>query len=434
MNANRITVFLPEGETFTGKLNIDMSGYNQDGVYKQFSLVCPEIEGFNIDGTLEINGVFVNIRGINFTAKDDVTTSYNDAFGGNAKIGVIAYDSNGEVNCGGFIFNSTFTGYDYGVMSTYKGLVADEDGSVFDDCGYGIYMDCHSQNLNIGGDGSKGNTFVNCTKSAVAIISTPGQLPPYSLRFTENYFYNNTGTCSDFMPFNTEGVYYFQNNYYGKVPNVFTMDNLRIVNINYGNTQYSQIVTNPCIRYLGSEHPLGIEPAKGLYTRIFSGQGTVINGALILDYWRFQITMAMVHWEGLNLVHNMKRITSLLVAFIILFSVVTTVVADSGTELSSTIANNGDGSITVTVGSGIAQAAPTAEIYCSLADPIVKFNGVRIESSYENRAVSFKTDRDGSTIPSAPSTGTGTSTPTGGGSSSSFSSSTLKPVVNTCAK
>lgn len=75
----------------------------------------------------------------------------------------------------------------------------------------------------------------------------------------------------------------------------------------------------------------------------------------------------------------MKRITSLLVAFIILFSVVTTVVADSGTELSSTITNNGDGSITVTVGSGIAQAAPTAEIYCSLADPIVKFNGVRIE-------------------------------------------------------
>ena len=94
----------------------------------------------------------------------------------------------------------------------------------------------------------------------------------------------------------------------------------------------------------------------------------------------------------------MKRIVSLLLTIVILMTMVTNVAAeDSGVDLSASITNFDENTV-LTVSDGIAIGKPTAEIACTLSDPIVKYNGNRIKSTFENGVVKFVVDKAGDYI------------------------------------
>ena len=78
----------------------------------------------------------------------------------------------------------------------------------------------------------------------------------------------------------------------------------------------------------------------------------------------------------------MKRIVSLLLTIVILMTMVANVTAeDTGIDLSASITSSGENTV-LTVSDGIALGKPTAEIASTLSDPIVKYNGKRINSSF----------------------------------------------------
>ena len=94
----------------------------------------------------------------------------------------------------------------------------------------------------------------------------------------------------------------------------------------------------------------------------------------------------------------MKRIVSLLLTVVVLMTMVTNVAAeDTGVDLSASITSSGENTI-LTVSDGIALGKPTAEIASTLSDPIVKYNGNRIYSSFENGVVKFVVDKAGDYI------------------------------------
>ena len=72
--------------------------------------------------------------------------------------------------------------------------------------------------------------------------------------------------------------------------NVSDSSNLRSARVNYANTTGTEVVTNPCVRYYNSVFRLGIDPADGLYTRIFSGRASQINSADINNLREIGIT------------------------------------------------------------------------------------------------------------------------------------------------
>lgn len=94
----------------------------------------------------------------------------------------------------------------------------------------------------------------------------------------------------------------------------------------------------------------------------------------------------------------MKRIVSLLLTIVILMTMVANVTAeDTGIDLSASITSSGENTV-LTVSDGIALGKPTAEIASTLSDPIVKYNGKRINSSFENGIVKFVVDKAGDYI------------------------------------
>lgn len=69
----------------------------------------------------------------------------------------------------------------------------------------------------------------------------------------------------------------------------------------------------------------------------------------------------------------------------------------TGVDLSATISSSGENTV-LSVSQGIASGKPEAEIACTLSDPIVKYNGKRINSSFENGVVKFLVDKAGDYI------------------------------------
>lgn len=94
----------------------------------------------------------------------------------------------------------------------------------------------------------------------------------------------------------------------------------------------------------------------------------------------------------------MKRIFSILLTVSILLTMATSVAAEgTGVDLSATISSSGENTV-LSVSEGIASGKPEAEIACTLSDPIVKYNGKRINSSFENGVVKFLVDKAGDYI------------------------------------
>ena len=152
------------------------------------------------------------------------------------------------------------------------------DSSVFRNCKYGYYIDCHGIDTSMSRAYSQYNKFINC-KNAIVMMSAPSNALMFSWRFINNEFYNDADSY-DFVVGESNGVLYCQENYYGiSENNVSDASNLRSARVNYTNTTGTEVVTNPCVRYYNSVFRLGIDPADGLYTRIFSGRASQINSA-----------------------------------------------------------------------------------------------------------------------------------------------------------
>lgn len=109
--------------------------------------------------------------------------------------------------------NCTFTGYDYGVRSTARGLVGSGYGNRFTDCFYGIYVDSYGMGV------SRGNPhhtdYNNCVFQnnafAFRLASRPADTTAYDVRVHDSVFVHN---LREFW-ISPEGNYYFYRNYYG---------------------------------------------------------------------------------------------------------------------------------------------------------------------------------------------------------------------------
>ena len=91
----------------------------------------------------------------------------------------------------------------------------------------------------------------------------------------------------------------------------------------------------------------------------------------------------------------MKKIFSIVFTIVILLTLATSISAEeTGVDLSASITSSGE-NIVLTVSDGVALGKPTAEIPCTISDPIVKYNGNRINSSFENGVVKFVVSKAG---------------------------------------
>lgn len=276
-DANSIKVFLPDGGSFDGTLNIDMGKYNSYNG-KIFELICTGENGYTINGGVDIKGGYVTLSGIKFNGTDvddDVAVKATAPEDGHSV---------------GYVYNCEFNDYDYAIKSIDKGTIFGVNSSVFRNCEYGYYIDCHKLDTSMSGGANKYNRFINC-KNAIVMMSTPSNAPMFSWRFIDNEFYNDGSDYYDFVVGESNGVLYCQENYYGiSENNVTSGSNLRSARVNYGATTGTEVVTNPCVRYYTSDYRLGIDPADGLYTRIFSGRASKINSADINNLREIGIT------------------------------------------------------------------------------------------------------------------------------------------------
>ena len=265
-DTNSIKVYLPDGGSFTGTLNIDMGTYNTHNG-KQFELTCTGENRYTINGGVDIKGGYITFSGIRFNstdAEDDVA---------------IKATAPKNSHSTGYVYNCEFNNYDYAIRSIDRGYIMSVDSSVFRNCKYGYYIDCHGIDTSMSRAYSQYNKFVNC-KNAIVMMSAPSNALMFSWRFINNEFYNDDADSYDFVVGESNGVLYCQENYYGiSENNVSDASNLRSARVNYTNTTGTEVVTNPCVRYYNSVFRLGIDPADGLYTRIFSGRASQINSA-----------------------------------------------------------------------------------------------------------------------------------------------------------
>jgi hypothetical protein len=106
-----------------------------------------------------------------------------------------------------------FTGYDYGVRSTDRGMVGSGYGNSFTNCFYGIYMDSDGMGVSQGNPHRTDfdhNTFTN-NAFAVRLVSKPNSTTAYDYRVHDSVFEHN---LREFW-ISPSGNYYFYRNYYG---------------------------------------------------------------------------------------------------------------------------------------------------------------------------------------------------------------------------
>lgn len=266
-DVNSIKIKLPDGGSFTGTLNIDMGAYNTHNG-KEFELMCTGENRYTINGGVDIKGGYITFNGIEFNSTAD----------GESDVAVKATAPENSHSVG-YVYNCEFNDYDYAIQSVDMGTIIGVDSSIFRNCKNGYYIDCHNKDTSMSRSYSRYNKFINCD-NAIVMMSAPSNAPMFGWRFIDNEFYNDNPNSYDFVVGEDNGVLYCQENYYGRNENnASSAVNLRSARVNYTSTTTTQVVTNPCVRYYDSQFRLGIDPADGLYTRIFSGRASKINSA-----------------------------------------------------------------------------------------------------------------------------------------------------------
>ena len=274
-----------------------------------------------IKGGFVVNGGRVRFEFLNLEGSN--TISYTDKEGkeySGKKVGIIAEkdnDADGYVADVSFIHFCKMSNYDYALVSTAKGVIAQCSFNYFENNDYCFYMDCEGKWFSTGADGNSGNIFVNSGKAAVALISTPTN-KPFDVKFNKNLFFNNNENAYDFYveedgTADNKACYLMMYNYYGKTVNPegqsVTATNVRSARVNYGKTSNAIVYTNPCLMFpavsdmnayrrpdiMGGDDPysidgvLGLDRKDGLYSCAMNNNGIVLNGESKDDLTTFEI-------------------------------------------------------------------------------------------------------------------------------------------------
>ena len=328
ININRekpqnIVVVLPSG-THEGMYHIneqDFLDVNMSNVIAFVGNNSNEGITTTIKGGFVVKGGRVRFEFLNMEGSDAV--SYTDKEGkaySGKKVGIIAEKENDE---GEYVADVPFvdfckmSNYDYALVSTAKGVIAQCSYNYFENNDYCFYMDCEGKWFSTGADGNSGNIFVNSGKAAVALISTPTN-KPFDVKFNKNLFFNNNENAYDFYveedgTADNKACYLMMYNYYGKTVNPegqsVTATNVRSARVNYGKTSNAIVYTNPCLMFpavydmnvyrrpdmMGGDDPysidgvLGLDRKDGLYSCAMNNNGIVLNGESKDDLTTFEI-------------------------------------------------------------------------------------------------------------------------------------------------
>lgn len=323
-DVNEFTIVLPVG-AYKGDYKFDVSEYHGGSGSRWFRVKGNVDEDGNkkttIVGTMEVNGGIVSFDSINFNA-DYVDDGGQEIFATpiseqtlnieNKTVGIITRKTTAQTDNADAIevFRCDFNNYDYALVSTNTGYVGGICECYFNNNGYCYYMDCQGTDYFSNGPASQYNEFVNSTNAAIAFVSTPGNIESYAWRFMNNDFINDfTGERENASDYYIEqdgevgniANYYCMYSYYGsKEGKMLDPNNLRSARINYGNTEYARVITNPCVKYYGSAcyhlpeeemegSPLGIDNDGELFTAIFKGSNIAINGNDIANIKNIEI-------------------------------------------------------------------------------------------------------------------------------------------------
>ena len=328
ININRdkpqnIVVVLPSG-THEGMYHIneqDFLDVNNSNMITFVGSNSDEGITTTIKGGFVVNGGRVRFEFLNLEGSNNI--SYTDKEGkeySGKKVGIIAEkdnDADGYVADVSFIHFCKMSNYDYALVSTAKGVIAQCSYNYFENNDYCFYMDCEGKWFSTGADGNSGNIFVNSGKAAIALISTPTN-KPFDVKFNKNLFFNNNENAYDFYveedgTADNKACYLMMYNYYGKTVNPdgqsVTATNVRSARVNYGKTSNAIVYTNPCLMFpavydmnvyrrpdiMGGDDPysidgvLGLDRKDGLYSCAMNNNGIVLNGESKDDLTTFEI-------------------------------------------------------------------------------------------------------------------------------------------------
>ena len=279
-------VSLPEKE-FEGILTIDTKENDSDYAELFIKGAYPDEEGNYatvISGGIIVNSGNPHISNLRFVANEDypITSISGDpylcAVYTNGNNGTDPYLS--EVND---ISNNRFEGYDKAVWCDGAGTTIGIVDCVFENCDTAIVL--NTEDYRRFGS-NHGDIFIDCT-TGIEIIRFEGAFSPYQLYFSDMQFYysKNDGQGTDYRIW-TDDSFFFTNNYYGiDAGTGMTNGNIRSATVDYAGGSNGEVATNPCIRYPEESVTLGIDPADGLKTRIFSGTETIINSQDLLNLY-----------------------------------------------------------------------------------------------------------------------------------------------------
>ena len=112
--------------------------------------------------------------------------------------------------CGAYIWNCSFRGFDYGVRNTPTGYLCPASGNLFEDCKVGYLMDCGGKRSGHMNSIIEDSAFVRCG-TAIQVNHIPECYTPYDFRVVGCDFIDN-GTDLDMRQ---QGIFYLWKNYYG---------------------------------------------------------------------------------------------------------------------------------------------------------------------------------------------------------------------------
>ena len=112
--------------------------------------------------------------------------------------------------CGAYIWNCSFRGFDYGVRNTPTGYLCPASGNLFEDCKVGYLMDCGGKRSGHMNSIIEDSAFVRCG-TAIRVNHIPEYYTPYDFRVIGCDFIDNKMD----LDVRQKGIFYLWKNYYG---------------------------------------------------------------------------------------------------------------------------------------------------------------------------------------------------------------------------
>lgn len=112
--------------------------------------------------------------------------------------------------CGAYIWNCSFRGFDYGVRNTPTGYLCPASGNLFEDCKVGYLLDCGGKRSGHMDSIIEDSAFVRCG-TAIRVNHIPEYYTPYDFRVIGCDFIDNEMD----LDVRQKGIFYLWKNYYG---------------------------------------------------------------------------------------------------------------------------------------------------------------------------------------------------------------------------